>query len=255
MVISALQIDVASHRPMENITRIDMAVNALPASTDLIVLPEMFSTGFITEPKGIAEPADGETLQWMKATARKKDAALVGSLSVKAGDKYVNRCFFVQPHGEITTYDKHHLFSYGGENRHYTPGKDRVIVTYRGVRILLQICYDLRFPVFSRNHSDYDVAVYVANWPTSRISAWNTLLKARAIENQCYVVGCNRIGKDEHCTYNGNTQIINPYGETIAHCADHTAGVATAEIDMNALLAFRQKFPVLQDADSSSFSR
>lgn len=255
MVISALQIDVVSYRPSENITRIDKAVNALPEGTDLIVLPEMFSTGFITEPQGMAEPADGETLQWMAATARKKDAALVGSLSVKTGDRYVNRCFFVQPQGEITTYDKRHLFSYGGENRHYTPGKERVIVTYNGVRILLQICYDLRFPVFSRNHSDYDMAVYVANWPTSRMAAWNILLKARAIENQCYVVGCNRIGKDEHCTYHGGTQIMNPYGDVIAHCADHTEGVATAELDMDALHVFRQKFPVLQDADSFSFSR
>ena len=146
-------------------------------------------------------------------------------------------------------YDKHHLFTYGGEHNHYTAGDKRVVVEWRGVRILLEICYDLRFPIWSRNRGDYDMIIYVASWPTPRVEAWKALLVARAIENQCYVAGVNRVGDDPNCTYCGGSSIIDPYGRHLAICADSCECEASAEIDMEALEAFREKFPVLKDAD------
>lgn len=215
---------------------------------DLYVLPEMFSTGFCTRPEGIAEE-DNYSLNWMLAQARRLGGAVAGSVAVKEAGKFYNRFYFVKPDGEVTCYDKKHLFTHGGEHLHFTPGKERVVVEWKGVRILLQVCYDLRFPVWSRNRGDYDMILYVASWPTPRVEAWSALLVARAIENQCYVAGVNRVGTDPTCEYCGGSVIIDPYGKTIASCPRGEECEATAEVDMEKLAAFREKFPVLNDAD------
>ena len=248
MRVTILQRDSAWASPELNIKRIDEAIES-NAGADLYVLPEMFTTGFCTEPRGIAECADGGSFAWMKRKAKAIDAAIAGSVAVEEDGRFYNRFYFVKPDGEVTAYDKHHLFTYGGEHLRFTPGGERKVVEFRGVRIMLQICYDLRFPVWVRNRGDYDMILYVASWPTPRINAWSSLLVARAIENQCYVVGVNRVGEDPSCQYCGGSVVIDPYGKHIASCEDGREMEASAEIDMEALRAFREKFPVLLDAD------
>ena len=185
----------------------------------------------------------------MKRTAQSKQCAIAGSIALEDKGKYYNRFYFVHPGGMVEWYDKKHLFTYGGEHKRFTAGTKRVIVNYKGVRILLQVCYDLRFPVWSRNRNDYDIAIYVASWPTPRVDAWKLLLKARAVENQCYVVGVNRVGKDPNCEYVGGSAIIDPYGKVIASCEDGKQCEATADVNLLELEEFRKKFPVLNDAD------
>lgn len=248
MRITILQRDIEWATPEVNRQCADVAIDCNPNS-DLYVLPEMFSTGFCTCPEGIAESADSPTLQWMQSKAMQTNAAIAGSVAVKDGDKYYNRFYFVKPDGDVSYYDKKHLFTYGGEHLRFTAGKERKVVEFRGVRFLLEVCYDLRFPIWSRNRGDYDMILYVASWPTPRVEAWSALLIARAIENQCYVAGVNRVGTDPSCEYCGGSVIIDPYGKCIASCARGEESEATAEIDMEALEVFRQKFPVLSDAD------
>lgn len=248
MKVTILQRDILWADPKSNVQRADEAIDR-NAGSDLYVLPEMFSTGFCTEPKGVAETTDSDTLQWMKRKSKAVDAAIAGSVAVHENGKYYNRFYFVKPDGNVIHYDKKHLFTYGGEHLRFTAGEDRVVVEFRGVRILLAICYDLRFPVWVRNHGDYDMMLYVASWPTPRIAAWSALLVARAIENQCYVAGVNRVGTDPSCQYCGGSVLLDPYGNTMAACQDNYECEATAVIDMEALRAFRQKFPVLNDAD------
>ena len=247
MKTTILQRDIKWGDPKANIQRADEAISR-NAGSDLYVLPEMFSTGFCTSPEGIAE-RDDTTLQWMKSKACEIDAAIAGSIAVEEDGKYYNRFYFVKPDGEVTHYDKKHLFTYGGEHLRFTAGDERVVVEWRGVRILLEVSYDLRFPIWARNRGDYDMILYVASWPTPRVGAWSALLVARAIENQCYVAGVNRVGNDPACEYCGGSVIIDPYGVTIAECEISQESEATAEIDMAALEAFRKKFPVLLDAD------
>ena len=216
----------------------------------LIVLPEMFSTGFITMPAGEAE-SDGASLGWMKAIAKKYGCAVAGSVATEDGGLFYNRFYFVKPDGTFVKYDKRHLFSFAGEDRRFTAGSKKVITEYNGVRFFLQICYDLRFPCFSRNilPNPYDAVIYVASWPSPRIGAWDTLLKARAIENQCYAIGVNRVGKDPSCQYNGHSSIVDPYGNASASCAEGVEEIVSADLDLDSLQAFRDKFPVLKDAD------
>lgn len=240
--------DIAWGDCQGNVRRADAMIDNAPEA-DLYILPEMFSTGFAADPEGMAESENGKTVEWMRRKAVAKDAAIAGSLTIRSGERYFNRLYFVKPDGEVTTYDKRHLFSYAGENLHYTRGEERVIVEWRSVRIMLQVCYDLRFPVFSRNHGDYDMIIYVASWPTSRIKVWDTLLHARALENQCYVAGVNRVGHDPNCAYCGNSLIISPYGEDLAVCGSGEESAKMAEIDMEMLRSFRKKFPVIDDAD------
>ena len=248
MKVTLLQQDIVWANPEANVKHIDeLLASAEPA--DLYILPEMFSTGFATSPAGIAETDGGETIKWMIRTAKQRNCAIAGSVAVEHDGKFYNRFYFVHPDGQVEHYDKHHLFTYGGEHLRFTAGEERVVVEWRGVRILLEVCYDLRFPIWARNRGDYDMILYVASWPTPRVAAWSSLLVARAIENQCYVAGVNRVGTDPACEYCGGSVIIDPYGRTIAACADDTECEATAEIDMEALEAFRQKFPVLSDAD------
>lgn len=218
---------------------------------DLYVLAETFATGFLAE--GSAEQADVQSRQifcWMQQQAQRLDAAIAGSVATVDGEGELrNRLFFVRPDGSYDYYDKRHLFSYAGETDEYVAGRRRVVEEWRGVRFLLQVCYDLRFPVFSRNRGDYDAIIYVANWPARRGEVWQTLLKARALENQCFVVGVNIVGSDTVCEYQGDSAVINAYGHVIASCTSGMVGTAVAELDMDELRRFRGKFPVLADAD------
>lgn len=248
MQVTILQRDIIWADPVRNVERAEQTIRQLPRA-DIYVLPEMFSTGFCTQPEGIAETADSATLHWMRRMAAEFDCGMAGSVAVEEDGRYFNRFYFVHPDGHVDQYDKHHLFTYGGEHLHFTAGTERVVVSFRGVRILLEVCYDLRFPVWARNKNDYDMIVYVASWPTPRVAAWSALLVARAIENQCYVMGVNRVGNDPACNYCGGSVVIDPYGKTIAECKDGMEDSATAKIDMDALEAFRKKFPVLNDAD------
>ena len=252
MKVTILQRDILWADPAENVRRADEAIDRNP-SADLYILPEMFSTGFCTQPEGIAEPADNGTLGWMKEKAAATGAAIAGSIAIHDNGKYYNRFHFVTPDGNVTTYDKKHLFTFGGEHKQFTAGDNRVIVNHKGVRILLEICYDLRFPIWSRNRGDYDMIIYVASWPTPRVEAWKALLTARALENQCYVAGVNRVGTDPGNEYCGGSRLIDPYGKLMAACEDGVEMEATADVDMNMLNAFREKFPVLNDADYEDF--
>lgn len=247
MKVSIIQHDIVWGNPAENRLRLRQRIQANPGA-DLYVLAEMWSTGFATEPEGIAE-CDEASLQWMRDTARQQNAAIAGSLALKRDGRFYNRLYFVKPDGSFVTYDKRHLFSYGGEDRHYEHGNERVVAEWRGVRFLLTVCYDLRFPVWMRCHKDYDAIICVANWPTVRMLAWDTLLRARAIENQCYVIGVNRVGKDPACEYCGGSAVIHPYGHAVAACERDKECSAEASVDMEGLRKFRMKFPVLEDAD------
>lgn len=248
MKVTVLQPDEVSGSPKENISILERMMADMPA-TDLIVFPEMFTTGFITEPEGFAEEENGPSLQWMKATAAKRNCAVAGSIAVRQDGNYYNRFYFVKPDGHISASDKHHLFSYGGEDKRFTAGDKRTIVEYGGIRFLLLVCYDLRFPVWSRNRNDYDAIIYVASWPEPRTYVWKTLLRARAIENQCWVIGANRVGDDEAGHYLGGTAIIDHLGHTAAECRDDAEEFITADIDIAGIKAFRKKFPAWKDAD------
>lgn len=247
MKITLLQISLTWADITANLTTCEQALMSAPQS-DLYVLPEMFTTGFMMQPEGVVDTSDA-TLRWMKEMSARLDAAIAGSVAVKLKDgDYRNRFYFITP-SSVEYYDKRHLFTYGGEKEHYTAGEERVIVEWRGVRILLQVCYDLRFPVFARNiGTAYDLALYVANWPSSRRQVWDVLLRARALENQCFVAGMNRVGDDPQCHYDGGSAIIDAYGKTLAQAADEAHQTITATLDMERLRTFRAKFPVLQDA-------
>ena len=256
MKISLIQTDIVWANPQANALHIEELLKKAPQS-DIYVLPEMWSTGFATEPDHIAESDNGYGPNWMQRMANQLDAAIAGSIAIKCSDdgSFRNRFYFVRPQEcalpEVNCdfYDKHHLFTYGGEHHHYTAGRERVVTEWRGVRFLLLVCYDLRFPTWARNHEDYDCILCVASWPTPRIHAWNSLLVARAIENQCFVAGVDRVGRDPYCEYCGGTQFIDPYGKVVETYQPDTEMVITADIDMDMLRAFRQKFPVLKDRD------
>lgn len=222
----------------------------LKGTTDLIVLPEMFTTGFSMRSLELAETMDGETVRWMRAQAKTLDAAVYGSVIITEGGRYFNRGLFVEPSGKVSVYDKRHLFRFADETDHYSAGKARVVVAWRGWRILLQVCFDLRFPVFARNRGDYDAILYVANWPEARRYPWSQLLIARAIENQCYVAGVNRVGMDGKSNhYSGDSVLIDPRGEVNGNVEPSQEGTATVTLDRNALTDFREKFPVAKEAD------
>lgn len=217
-------------------------------STDLVVLPEVFATGFGAKAEDVAQPSDGgEVLQWMKRMAHEHDYAVAGSVAVENLGFFYNRLYFVRPDGEVTYYDKRHLFTYGGEVD-FTPGQERVIAEWRGVRFLLLICFDLRFPLWNRCFEDYDVALYVGSWPVARVAQWSALLPARAIENQCYVVAVNRVGKDPVCDYNGQSVVLHPYGHTLLTLGN-AEQTSTINLNMEELYRFRDRAQHLKDAD------
>lgn len=213
---------------------------------DIYLFPEMCSTGFCMEPLGVAEPLDGPTVNKFREWAKKYDAAIAGTVMThEGGSVYRNRMYFVTPDGEVKHYDKCHLFEYSGEDRVYTPGEQSVVWEWRGVRVRPVICYDIRFPIFLHNTGEYDVMLIAANFPEKRMLAWDTLVRARAIENQCYVAASNRVGADDFGTYVGHSVIINPYGQTIARCRSRYQGSATAELEWSMMERLRRNFPVL----------
>lgn len=219
---------------------------------DLIVLPEMFTTGFSMASAAIAETAPGPTITWMQQQARKLDAAVTGSVAVADGEHYYNRLYWVTPDGGVDWYDKRHLFRMAGEHEHYTAGNVRRVVAWRGLRFCLQVCYDLRFPVFARNRDDYDALIYVANWPAQRAHAWRTLLPARAVENQAYVIGVNRVGEDGNgYPYSGDSAIFDYLGQPLAAAGDDEQ-ILQAELHAGNLHTLRERFPARLDADGFS---
>ena len=253
MRITLLQTDIKWGNPNANIKLVEQLMKSSNES-DLYVLPEMWSTGFATEPEGIAqEEAVNEALLWMREIAKEKQCAISGSLAVKLSDgTYRNRHYFVDGRNhQEAYYDKHHLFTYGGENRYYTAGQKHTVVCFEGFRILLLTCYDLRFPCWSRyaDGLEYDMIIVVANWPQSRQSAWQLLTRARAIENQCYLVGVNRVGDDDYSHYIGASCVIDPTGKTIAQCHRNQPEDLTVELSLADLRHRRDKFRVLDDRD------
>lgn len=248
MKITILQIDTEWAHPDSNIVKAEAMAAAAPKS-DVYVLPEMWATGFAA-----TSPADAYTqapLEWMRSTADTLGAAICGgAVAMETDGTFRNRLYFATPGGKTLHYDKRHLFTLGGEHLHYTPGNKRVVANYDGAKFLLLTCYDLRFPAWARYNGDYDAIIIAANWPESRKDAWLALLRARAIENQCYVIGANRTGHDLSCTYPGLSTIIGPRGETIALANGNTQQNVTADIDLEQLRQVRAKFPVLKDRDN-----
>ncbi len=235
----------------ENLNKFETKLNDLSGMTDVVVLPEMFTTGFSMD-TSLAEEQDGQAVTWMKDQSYKIDATLIGSIIVKEQNKCYNRLYVVQPDGSVNYYDKRHLFTYGNEHKHFQPGQKRLEIEIKSWKICPLICYDLRFPVWSRNTTGYDLLLFVANWPGVRTFAWKTLLAARAIENQCYVAGVNRIGVDgKGLVYDGNTMCLDYLGRTLATCEDQET-VVTVVLDKHAQDTFRQDFPALNDQDHFS---
>ncbi|MGK3142834.1 amidohydrolase [Pantoea sp. C2G6] len=234
-----------------NLRHFDQQLDGL-SGRDLILLPEMFTTGFAMEAAKSSLP-QAQVVEWLHQHARKTDALVGGSAAIQTDSGAVNRFLLVEPDGTLHHYDKRHLFRMADEHHHYLPGEQRQVFEWRGWRILPQICYDLRFPVFSRNRNDYDLALYVANWPAPRALHWQALLLARAIENQAYVAGCNRVGSDgnQH-HYSGDSQIISPQGEILAAAEPHQRARLEAELSLEALQAYRERFPAWQDGDRFS---
>lgn len=248
--IVALQTDIVWEDIEKNLENYTDKINAFDQKTDLIILPEMFTTGFSMSPKRLAETMNGSGISWMKKISKEKNTSICGSLIIKDGDDFVNRYIHCFPNGEIEYYDKRHLFRMGNEHDHYKAGQKRLIYKINDWRIHALVCYDLRFPVWSRNRNEYDLLIYVANWPEARREVWKKLLMARAIENQCYVVGVNRIGKDgTGITYSGDSMIIDSRGNAIVTSNEYLEEAIHAEISLDELIEFRKKFPVMLDAD------
>jgi omega-amidase len=254
--ITLVQTDLHWENPAENLKMFDEKISNIKENTHLIVLPEMFTTGFAIDRKHIAEEQGGIGLQWMLKKAKEKNCTITGSIAVKENKNLFNRLYWVAPGGTYQTYDKRHLFRMAGENNHFSTGTKKLICELNGWKICPLICYDLRFPVWSRNkwddnyNAEYDVLLYVANWPKIRNFPWESLLVARAIENQCYTVGLNRIGLDgnniPHC---GNSVVLNPRGEQLQKIKEDLEETITVELDYSYLETFRKQFPVGLDAD------
>ena len=252
MKIAVFQTKLAWENPAVNRKFIEEYFLNEDEPFDLFILPEMFTSGFTMNPSAVAEPMDGETMTWLKSLAKAKNCAITGSLVIKEDGNFYNRMVFIFPSGEVQFYNKRHLFTLAGEEKVYTKGTKKVIVNYNNWNICLQVCYDLRFPVFVRNVENYDVILYVANWPKPRINAWDSLLKARAIENMCYTIGVNRIGEDANqLEYPGHSQVIDFLGNNMLNC-ESDLGVFVCELDKDQQLATRQKLNFLNDKDDFS---
>jgi len=249
MKVAIIQSDIIWENPQANRKHFEQKIKVIQEEIDLIVLPEMFSTGFTMNPSKVAETMQGETVAWMQSMANAYHCAVTGSIVIQENDHYYNRMVFVFPNGEVQSYDKRHLFSLAKEEAVFTSGKEKVIVDYKGWKICLQICYDLRFPVFARNVENYDMLLYVASWPKPRINAWDTLLKARAIENMCYVIGVNRIGFDgNNYEYIGHSQGVDFLGNyVVAPFEDENIKIMTLYKDQ--MLETRSKLNFLEDRD------
>ena len=241
-----------------NLQMLEEKINSIQQKTEIVVLPEMFSTGFSMKPEQFAETMEGATVTWMKRIAMQKKIILTGSLIIEENNQYYNRLIWMLPNGSLGCYDKRHRFAFAGENEHYSSGNKRLIAQVKSWKINLQICYDLRFPVWARQAStpigeakefEFDVLLYVANWPERRNHAWKTLLTARAIENQSYVIGLNRIGNDGNDIYHsGDSMVVEPLGEVLYHKA-HEEDIYTFSLEMEKVESIRNKFPFWKDAD------
>jgi omega-amidase len=250
MKIALIQSSLFWENPTANRYNFEEKINAITEKVDLIVLPEMFTTGFTMNPNNLAETMQGETILWLQSLAKAKNSAITGSLVIKENGSFYNRLLFVFPSGEIQFYDKRHLFTLAGEDKVYTSGKEKLIVEYLGWKICPLVCYDLRFPVFARNVEDYDLLIYVANWPKPRVNAWDILLKARSVENMCYTIGVNRIGFDNNnFEHVGHSQAIDFLGNYVLE-PQEIEGVFIVELNKEKLLETRKKLGFLGDKDS-----
>lgn len=250
--LTLMQIDIIWEDKPINLNTIASSLSDLKGKTDLVVLPEMFTTGFSNNCEKLAETMNGPSIQFLQKEAITNQLALVGSVIIKEGISFFNRCLFIYPNGDIEYYDKKHLFRMSAEAKNFTPGKSNKIISFRGWNIKLQICYDLRFPIWARNKdNEYDLLIYTANWPKVRIDVWNALLKARALENLCYVCGVNRVGEDSNSLiYNGSSALYDAKGRDLSHIPLNKVAIHTLEINKEELEEFRQKFPAWRDADS-----
>ena len=268
LTITTIQSNLIWEEKSANLRLLEQKIAGIEEKTEIVILPEMFSTGFSMRPEALAETMDGETVEWMKRVSRENGVVLTGSIMIEEDGNYFNRLIWMLPNGQYGLYDKRHLFAFGEEDQHYSAGNKRLIASVKGWKINLQVCYDLRFPVWARNRVfdsaqtpeqgtstplsvfEYDVLIYVANWPERRSHAWKTLLCAWAIENQCYVVGVNRVGSDaNNIYYSGNSLIIDPLGQVLYHMADEE-DVNTITLQKEMLEEVRSKFPFWKDADT-----
>ena len=250
MKIAIIQSSLIWENPTENRNYFEEKINVITEKVDLIVLPEMFTSGFTMNPSAVAETMQGETILWLQSLAKAKNSAITGSLVITENNNFYNRLVFVFPSGEIQYYDKRHLFTLAGEDKVYTSGEEKLIVEYLGWKICPLVCYDLRFPVFSRNTEDYDLLIYVANWPKVRTNAWDILLKARSVENMCYSIGVNRIGFDNNnFEYVGHSQAVDFLGNYKLE-PQETEGVFIVELYKEKLHETRRKFGFLNDKDT-----
>ena len=259
LTITTIQSDLIWEEKPANLRILEQKISTIPGKTEIVILPEMFTTGFSMNPELLAETMEGETVNWMKRVSNENGVVLTGSIIIAEEGKYFNRLIWMLPDGQYGYYDKRHLFAFGEEDQHFSPGNKRLIASVKGWKINLLICYDLRFPVWARQTPplpgevergpEYDVLIYVANWPERRSHAWKTLLCARAIENQCYVIGVNRVGTDDkNIYYSGNSLVIDPLGQVLYHMAD-TEDVFTITLQKEMLDEVRAKFPFWRDAD------
>ena len=250
LIVTSIQADLVWEDAAKNRANFENKITGLKEKTDLIVLPEMFTTGFAMQPENLAETMNGNTVSWMLKMAKENNSAICGSIIILEDEKYYNRFLFVTPSGEIHQYNKRHLFSLAGEHERYQNDNKQVIINYKDWKICPLVCYDLRFPVWSRNTSNYDVLIYVANWPKPRITAWNTLLKARSIENMTYVIGVNRVGTDANGhEYTGNSIVLDELGGEMTPLAENSEAILTTTLSKEKLVASRNKFNFLSDQD------
>jgi omega-amidase len=255
LTITGIQTSLHWEDPAANLNMFEEKIKSISGKTEIVILPEMFSTGFSMKPEEFAETMEGETVKWMKRIAAEKKAILTGSLIVEENGEYFNRLIWMLPNGQYGVYDKRHLFAYAGEDEQYTPGTKRLIASVNGWRINLMVCYDLRFPVWARQQlqngvPEFDLIIYVANWPERRNHAWKTLLQARAIENQSYVVGVNRVGKDGNDIYHsGDSMVVDPMGEVIYNKA-HEEDIFTITLNKEKLEEVRTRLPFWKDGDN-----
>lgn len=252
--IALIQTAIHWHDKNANLAALEDKIHRIPDQTDLILLPEMFSTGFTMEAKTFAETMDGPAVSWMRRLAVEKNAVIAGSLIIREGDAFFNRLIWMPPDGKPAHYDKRHLFTFAGEDRHFTPGNNRLIVELKGWKIMPLICYDVRFPVWSRNNDEYDLLIYVASFPERRIHAWKSLLVARAIENQCYTIGLNRVGYDGNGIYHSGDSRLVDYEGNILYEKTKEEDIHLASLSLEDQQKFRSALQFLRDRDSFSIS-
>ncbi len=249
--IALIQTDLIWQNAVQNRLQFSKKITAINEEVDVIVLPEMFTTGFSMQPQEIAETMQGDTVKWMQKLASEKQAAIVGSVIILENNNYYNRFLFVHPSGEINQYNKKHLFTLAGEHKVYTSGKEKLLVDFKGWKICPLICYDLRFPVWARNVEDYDLLMYVANWPKPRIAAWDTLLKARAIENMSYAIGVNRIGIDaNNLEYSGHSAAYDCLGDKLSNTKENEEAIEIVTLTKKHISEVRGKLNFLADKDN-----